>query len=91
MRHRRPDGRDGHRDFPRPGCEFKRFEHADFDALLESGEWRGAAGAYRIQGLAGGFVTRLVGSYSAVVGLPLHEALSLLAGLGWRPSRPGAA
>jgi septum formation protein len=52
-------------------------------SLLDCDEWRGAAGAYRIQGRAGVFVTRLTGSYTAVVGLPLHEAVSLLEGLGY--------
>jgi septum formation protein len=52
-------------------------------ALLESGEWLGAAGGYRVQGLAGAFVTDLTGSYSAVVGLPLYEVVCLLEGLGY--------
>ncbi len=63
--------------------KFKRLAKAETAALLAGGEWRGAAGAYRIQGRAGGLVTNLIGSYSAVVGLPLHETLSLLAGLGF--------
>ncbi|MEO8812276.1 MAG: Maf family nucleotide pyrophosphatase [Caulobacteraceae bacterium] len=62
---------------------FKRLTAADRAALLDSDEWRGAAGGYRIQGLAGGYVTGLIGSYSGVVGLPLHETLSLLAGMGY--------
>jgi septum formation protein len=63
--------------------KFKRFTGVEIAALLDSGEWQGAAGGYRIQGRAGGYVTSLVGSYSGVVGLPLHETLSLLAGLGY--------
>jgi septum formation protein len=35
--------------------------------------------------MAGGFVTSIVGSYTAIVGLPLHETRCLLEGLGWRP------
>lgn len=54
--------------------------------LLDCEEWRGAAGAYRIQGRAGAFVTSLIGSYTAVVGLPLYETLSMLEGLGYRHS-----
>jgi len=65
---------------------FKRLTAAETAALIDSGEWRGAAGGYRIQGLAGAHVTSLSGSYTGVVGLPLHESLSLLVGLGWRPS-----
>ncbi len=61
----------------------KSLSSGNIAALLESGEWVGAAGGYRIQGLAGAFVTGLTGSYSAVVGLPLYEAISLLEGLGY--------
>ena len=35
---------------------------------LAAGEWKGKAGGYAIQGLAGGFVVKLVGSYTGVVG-----------------------
>jgi septum formation protein len=68
---------------------FKRISPREIDAYLASGEWRGKAGGYAIQGLAGSFVVKLVGSYSAVVGLPLYETASLLVGdgfplhLGW--------
>ena len=53
------------------------------ESYLASGEWRGKAGGYAIQGLAGTFVVKLVGSYSNVVGLPLYETVSLLAGEGF--------
>jgi septum formation protein len=62
---------------------FKRLSAGELEAYLGSGEWRGKAGGYAIQGLAGGFAQKLVGSYSAVVGLPLHETLSLLLGEGF--------
>ncbi len=62
---------------------FKRLSSAEIDAYLASGEWRGKAGGYAIQGLAGAFVVRLIGSYTAVVGLPLYEAMALLAGEGF--------
>ena len=42
---------------------FKRLSRDEIDAYLASGEWRGKAGGYAIQGLAGAFVVRLVGSY----------------------------
>lgn len=48
------------------------------DTYLASREWRGKAGGYAIQGRAGAFVIRLVGSYSAVVGLDLAETFALL-------------
>jgi septum formation protein len=44
---------------------------ADIEAYVVSGEWKGKAGAYAIQGLAGLFVAGLQGEYSNVVGLPL--------------------
>ena len=62
---------------------FKRLSPNEVDAYLASGEWRGKAGGYAIQGLAGAFVERLVGSYSNVVGLPLAETAALLAGEGY--------
>jgi len=62
---------------------FKRLNEEDIESYLASGEWRGKAGAYALQGIAGGFVVKLVGSYSAVVGLPLYETTSLLLGEGY--------
>ncbi|MBR0557264.1 Maf-like protein [Ciceribacter sp. L1K23] len=62
---------------------FKRLSTADIDAYLASGEWRGKAGAYGIQGIAGSFVQKLVGSYTNVVGLPLFETMQLLSGEGF--------
>jgi septum formation protein len=63
---------------------FKRLTPAEIDGYLASGEWRGKAGGYGVQGRAGAFVLDLHGSYSGVVGLPLYETLCLLEGLGWR-------
>ena len=62
---------------------FKRLSPSDTGLLIASGEWRGVAGGYRIQGRAAAAVTQLVGSYSAVVGLPLYETMTLLGGLGY--------
>lgn len=45
-------------------------------------EWRGKAGGYAIQGRAAVFVERLEGSYSGVMGLPLHETARLLGAAG---------
>lgn len=69
---------------------FKRLSEREIAAYLESGEWRGKAGGYAIQGVAGGFVVKLVGSYPAVVGLPLYETMALLEGEGY-PVRRGWA
>ena len=62
---------------------FKRLSNDDLESYLASGEWRGKAGGYAVQGLAGSFVTKLVGSYTNVVGLPLYETMALLAGEGF--------
>ncbi|MDQ2955124.1 MAG: Maf-like protein, partial [Pseudomonadota bacterium] len=62
---------------------FKRLSDQDIEAYLASGEWRGKAGGYAAQGLAGSFIVKIVGSYSNVVGLPLHETIALLAGEGY--------
>lgn len=62
---------------------FKRLSDAEIEAYLAAGEWRGKAGGYAIQGLAGAFVVKLVGSYPSVVGLPLYETLSMLSGEGF--------
>lgn len=59
---------------------FKRLSQSEIEAYAASGEWRGKAGGYAIQGLAGSFVAKLTGSYGAVVGLPLYETANLLAG-----------
>ena len=59
-------------------CASSGCRASEIDAYLASGEWRGKAGGYAIQGLAGAFVVRLVGSYSSVVGLPLAETAALL-------------
>ena len=62
---------------------FKRLSRQDIQSYIASDEWRGKAGGYAIQGLAGSFVVRLIGSYTSVVGLPLAETLALLAGEGY--------
>ncbi len=63
---------------------FKTLTADEIDLYIASGEWRGKAGGYAIQGLAAAYVRKIIGSYSNVVGLPLFETASLLKGLGWR-------
>ena len=77
-----PDGRCVRR-LVESRLHFKRLTAAEVDAYLESGEGRGKAGGYAIQGRAGAFVMRLEGSYPAVVGLPLYETAALLEGVGF--------
>ena len=78
-----PDGRRAAR-LAEARVRFKTLGQKDIEDLIASGEWRGAAGAYRIQGLAGASVIAITGSYSAIVGLPLYETTALLTGLGFR-------
>ncbi len=63
---------------------FKCLEPAEIESYLASGEWRGKAGGYAIQGRAAAFIRIVNGSYPNVVGLPLFEARALLRGLGYR-------
>lgn len=62
---------------------FKKLSSDEIDSYLASGEWRDKAGGYAIQGIAGSFVVKLIGSYTNVVGLPLYETSSLLQGEGY--------
>ncbi|HMM63909.1 MAG TPA: Maf-like protein [Mesorhizobium sp.] len=62
---------------------FRRLPRREIDRYIASGEWRGKAGGYAVQGLAGAFVVKLSGSYTNVVGLPLYETTTLLAGEGY--------
>jgi septum formation protein len=57
---------------------FARLTEADIESYVASGEWRGKAGGYAIQGEAARFIRFLSGSYSGVVGLPLFETAKLL-------------
>lgn len=59
---------------------FKHVPTAELEAYIASREWRGKAGGYAIQGLAGCFVQKIVGSYTNVVGLPLTEVVQMLVG-----------
>nr|WP_154337254.1 Maf family protein [Paracoccus sp. S-4012] len=63
---------------------FRPLRPAEIDAYVTSGEWRGKAGGYGIQGRAAAFAPWLQGSWSGVVGLPLAETAALLAAAGVR-------
>ncbi|MCE3002762.1 MAG: Maf family protein [Xanthomonadaceae bacterium] len=60
-------------------------DDAELADYLAGGEWRGKAGAYAIQGRAGAFIPHLEGSFTGVMGLPLHECAGLLRRFGLRP------
>ncbi|MBX9576695.1 MAG: Maf family protein [Caulobacteraceae bacterium] len=62
---------------------FKPLSDAEIMVYLATEDWRGKAGGYAIQGPAGVFVRRIVGSHPAVMGLPLYETMQLLTGVGW--------
>ncbi|MGZ8984468.1 MAG: Maf family protein [Methylotenera sp.] len=51
---------------------------AQIDAYIASGEHQDKAGSYGIQGLAGAWVKHIEGSYTGVMGLPIHETAELL-------------
>jgi len=78
-----PDGRVSSR-VVETRVRFKRLSVDEVNGFIAAGDWRDAAGGYKIHQRAGGFVTDLSGSFSAVVGLPLYETRMLLEGLGWR-------
>lgn len=61
----------------------KRLSDNELNAYLASGEWRGKAGGYGIQGLAGAFIPWISGSFTGVVGLPLAETAALLGAAGY--------
>jgi septum formation protein len=82
-----PDGRIRER-LVETRVKFKRLSEPETLSYLASGEWHGKAGGYAIQGYAAAFVLSLVGSYGAVVGLPLYETAMLLGGAGY-PLRDG--
>jgi septum formation protein len=62
---------------------FKRLSNDEMQAYLASREWRGKAGGYAIQGLAGCLVQKIVGSYTNVVGLPVTEVVGMLVSEGF--------
>ncbi len=81
------DGRAHHR-LVVTRVRFKRLAAGEIDAYLASGEWRGKAGGYAIQGRAAALIPWIEGSYSNVVGLALCETATLLAARGIRPGAP---
>ena len=63
---------------------FADMSAADIRAYVASGEPMGKAGAYAVQGRAAAHIARIDGSYTGIMGLPLHETAGLLKGLGLR-------
>jgi len=63
---------------------FSPMSEEEIEGYLESGEWSGVAGAYRIQGLAALFIDRIEGSWTGVMGLPMRELYVILLSAGYR-------
>ena len=63
--------------------KFKPLSCADKNAYIQSREWQGKAGGYAIQGCAGLYVRQIIGSYSNIVGLDMHQVAGLLMGAGF--------
>ena len=68
--------------------KFRTLGLVDKDAYLQSGEWKGKAGGYAIQGRAGLYVRQITGSYSNIVGLDMHKVAGLLLGAGFNYVQP---
>ncbi|ALI56847.1 Maf family protein [Celeribacter marinus] len=63
--------------------KMKRLSDDELNTYLASGDWKGKAGGYGIQGPAGAFIPWIQGSYSAVMGLPVAETANLLLAAGY--------
>jgi septum formation protein len=61
----------------------KPLTEGEIAAYLATGNWRGKAGSYAIQGPFGAFIPWINGSFTGVVGLPLAETLGLLRAAGY--------
>ena len=58
----------------------KHLTQQEIKDYVSSNEWKGVAG-YKIEGMLSGFVKKIIGSYTSVVGLPLYETKNLLDGI----------
>jgi septum formation protein len=57
---------------------FAPIAEKELEWYLDTGEWQKVAGSYKIQGLASCFISEIHGSYSGVVGLPIHDFYVML-------------
>lgn len=58
--------------------DFAPMSNEEIEAYLDYGDWEGVAGAYRIQGRAALHIRTIEGSWSGIVGLPIHELYVML-------------
>jgi septum formation protein len=63
--------------------KMKRLSDAELNTYLASEDWRGKAGGYGIQGLAGAFIPWISGSFTGIMGLPVAETAQMLAAAGY--------
>ncbi len=63
---------------------FAPMDEAEIEAYLDTGEWEGVAGGYRIQGAAALYIERIEGSWSGIVGLPIRELYVMLRAANYR-------
>jgi len=79
------NGREKKIDLKSVSCtvSFAPLSPEEIEWYLDTNEWQGAAGAYRIQGLAGCFISQIKGSPSTVAGLPLREFYAMLRDNGY--------
>jgi septum formation protein len=84
------NGREGKTDCRSVSClvTFAPLGEAEIEWYLNAGEWEGAAGGYRIQGLASCFISSITGSPSAVAGLPLRDFYVMLRENGYPYGAP---
>ena len=62
---------------------FKEMSEREIEWYIETGEWHGAAGGYRIQSLASCFIKKIKGTTSGVEGLPISELYDILMSQGY--------
>jgi septum formation protein len=57
---------------------------AQIRGYVDTGEPMGKAGAYAVQGRAAAHISHIAGSYSGIMGLPMHETAQLLRAFGFK-------
>lgn len=69
---------EAHQEIAETVVTFGSLSNKEIEMYLDTEEWRGVAGAYRIQGAAAAFITSIHGSHPAVMGLPIHTVYSMI-------------
>jgi septum formation protein len=69
----------------------KRLDEQEITGFLDTLEWQGVSGGYRLQGAMAQFMISVQGSPSGIIGLPLFETAQILKGLGSTRNRYGSA